>query len=441
MLREFDWSDLVKGGFFQGQIAGIVTAAGGQILLPGLGLPPWVLVDPWLSAACIWLAFIRVWKTSREEVETMAVWERAAQGENRAIRDRIVEIPYVFLVLALPLSAVLPQLFLLTLAFFYLIDNYYNRELARISAGDDRLARYFGTRSRYNDALAATLVASFLVVTALAAAGRRDAAWLIALVVLVAVIALEWVIEPRRNRGMTFEAGGDGKVLLPIRVDDVVVSAAVPPATRRALEAMHTAAFGPAERQYSMAEILRRAGSPSGILRVIVLDERPVGYVFLELGTSAKSAFLWYVAVDEEQRGRGVGRFAINDTLDMLRREHPDLRYAFFEVHRPDQQTGGESDVDRQRLDFYRRLGAYRVSGVEYQIPAADDEGRSVAYEPMFFTLRDGFDTDEVQAAIRLMAADNFAHRPDDPRWVVLQQSIARARILAPDERLDDGAE
>jgi GNAT superfamily N-acetyltransferase len=203
--------------------------------------------------------------------------------------------------------------------------------------------------------------------------------------------------------------------------------------TAARLRAIHEEAFPPAERQYSMEHMLERSGQADSILRIVELDERPIGYAYLELAPQAASAFLWYVAIGAELRGRGIGRTAIEDTLAMLRREHPELRYALFEVARPVRpEHAAEPGEDHRLLDFYRRLGAYWVHGVDYVIPAADNPGRSVAYEPMFFALAGTIDEREIQRAIVLMAEDNYRDRPDDLRWIRLQRSIEGATITAP---------
>lgn len=241
VLREFDWSGLAKGSLFTGQLAGIVGTIVGLSALSGQNLPPWLLVDPWLSAACVVLAFARVWKTSREEQETMHMWERASHADNdQAVLDRVVEIPYVFLVLALPLTATLPQVFMLTLLLFYVFDNYYNAALARIAAGiaeaessahrsyprqlvtalrrslwlrsgelgeraNDQGPAYFRTRSRYNSTFIAILGLGLAIITGLKVGGPQDLAWGIALLVLVTVLLSEWLVEPLRNREIRFE--------------------------------------------------------------------------------------------------------------------------------------------------------------------------------------------------------------------------------------------
>jgi len=221
-----------------------------------------------------------------------------------------------------------------------------------------------------------------------------------------------------------------------ITVRDVPGPTAVTPATRSRLRALHEAAFPLAERQYSMQDMLGRAGERNCIFRIVTLGQDVAGYLYLELSPETATAFLWYFTIDAALRNRGIGRLAIRDTLEMLRREHPDLRYAMFEVHKPLAADQAGRDLDLRRIHFYRGLGAFLVRGVDYRIPAADDRERSLTYEPMFFALHDSFDRTEIGVSIVAMARDNFESRPDDPRWLRLRKSIGRMTIVAPADPL-----
>ena len=242
VLREFDWSGIAKGSLFTGQLAGIVGLIVGLSALSGKDLPVWLIVDPALSVTCVFLAFVRVWKSGREEQETSEVWERASHAErHQGVLDRVVEIPYVFLVLALPLTVTLPQAFMLTLMLFYVFDNYYNAALARISdrrmkpdaqteptyvrqlvtalrrslvllpadlrgGANPRLTAYFRTRSRYDSAFIASLFVALVAATLLKAGGWPDLAWWTVFATLVLIVVVEWLIEPLRNLDMRFDS-------------------------------------------------------------------------------------------------------------------------------------------------------------------------------------------------------------------------------------------
>jgi ribosomal protein S18 acetylase RimI-like enzyme len=217
-----------------------------------------------------------------------------------------------------------------------------------------------------------------------------------------------------------------------VTIEDVRSGADLPASTKELLTKIHNEAFGPDEQHYSMGYMLGRVGRPDSILRLIREGHRPSGYVYLELVPNPDTAFLWYMAVDAAVRDQGIGRRAMVDTLEMLHREHPAIRYVMFEVHRPaDHGDPERAALDRRLIEFYRRLGAYRVFGIDYQIPAADDPSRSVTYVPMFFALRGDPDREEVRERVLLMASDNFEENPDDPRWLDLQKTDGLT-ILAP---------
>jgi GNAT superfamily N-acetyltransferase len=183
-----------------------------------------------------------------------------------------------------------------------------------------------------------------------------------------------------------------------------------------------------------MDSMLGHAGRDGNVFRVIRADDQVAGYVYLQLVPAAKSAFIWYLALAPEFRDRGIGEAAVKGTIELLRRNHPELRYALFEIHRArDDDDPATRTTDRRRAGFFGRLGAYRISGVDYQIPAADDASRSLAYDPMFFELRGDMDIAEIRDAVISMAADNFEAAPHDPRWAALRETAKAATVVEPE--------
>ena len=184
-----------------------------------------------------------------------------------------------------------------------------------------------------------------------------------------------------------------------------------------------------------MRYMLDRVGRADSLLRVIWVEGRAAGYLYLEFAPDQTTAFLWYFAVDAEMRNRGVGRLAMIDTLELLRREHASVRYLMFEVRDVEHDDGSHGrPTARSSVDFYRRLGAYVVRGIDYRLPAADDATRSVTYDPMFFVLNGPPDPSEVRERVLLMASDNFDTDPDDPRWITLQRSGPVTILPPPDQ-------
>jgi hypothetical protein len=231
-LTPFDWAPLVERGFFHGMVTAYVGAGLGLILFDSSGMraPSWLLIDVPLSILCALLAFARVWKTIREENETSTQWDDIDLTGYHRVLDRVFEIPYVFSIAVLPFSAIAPQLFMVTLALFYLTDNFYNAYLARGAAGvssretgywaslatalrrsawlrasdtrngdDNLMVDFFRTRSHYNSAFLVVLAFTFVPATLFKFGGLDALAWSISFVGLSVIFVTEVFAEPRRN--------------------------------------------------------------------------------------------------------------------------------------------------------------------------------------------------------------------------------------------------
>jgi GNAT superfamily N-acetyltransferase len=136
-LSAFNWSGFVADQFSASLLTGSVAAGVGLFLVDPGRLPNWLVYSPWLIFPMLIFAFIRVWKTIREEHETSALWDGLAAGVSPSgsgmadVKDAVFEIPYLFSILVLPFSAVFFQGFALCLLLFYVCDNYYNLALVR----------------------------------------------------------------------------------------------------------------------------------------------------------------------------------------------------------------------------------------------------------------------------------------------------------------------
>ena len=209
-----------------------------------------------------------------------------------------------------------------------------------------------------------------------------------------------------------------------IRVIPVGGPGDLEPATVERLGRIHEEAFPAEERQLSIRYMVDRAGRPDSILLVATSDGAAVGYAYVELPRAAPYAFLWYMAVEAGHRDQGIGRELITDLVEALRRDRPERRILLFEVHRPSADDTAGNSLDRRRIEFYRRLGARWVRGIDYRIPAAGDASVSLAYDPMFVALHDSFDPEEVARGIVAMAEDSYLDRLTDPRFLQVQASV-----------------
>ena len=139
-LSPFDWGDFIKEGalfvnLLGGAVAGVLGALG--------TLPPWMIRSDRLLVLSLFFAFCRVWKTVREEFESDGLWSLIVEGMSprgsglRQVKDAVFEIPYLFSITFLPISAVSLQTFAACLILFYVADNFYNLALLKGIAGEE----------------------------------------------------------------------------------------------------------------------------------------------------------------------------------------------------------------------------------------------------------------------------------------------------------------
>jgi ribosomal protein S18 acetylase RimI-like enzyme len=460
-----------------------------------------------LALSLFALAFTRVWKTVREEHETSALWEqlvdevspRGTAMEN--VKDVVFEVPYLFSILVLPFSLVTFQSFALCLVLFYACDNYYNLALVRKIGTDhcarlpgflasfvalghrvrgafggritgltepvlallgaatatacsvvdpapnsiDRvvLMRYFGRRARLDTIAIWLLLGALVAVTMLASLDRRDLALMVGLVVAVALLVTELVVEPFRALGVQYQptsaegAGTSREVLLW----SVPSGAALD--SRLALETMHEDAFRTRERHYSVDDMLTKTGRRGFLLLLLTEREEPTeahalaGYVFLQACPERGVAFFWYLAVAAQRRRQGLGTTMMRLALEVVRDRWPSVVGVFLETDHPASGEAKDSrSVKMRRVRFYQGLGFTWVRGIEYQIPAHDEPDSSLRYDPMFVATRglpEDIDDRFAKAAVLEMARDSFdakrswpfaRREPDDPRWATLLASM-----------------
>jgi ribosomal protein S18 acetylase RimI-like enzyme len=484
-LKTFDWADFIQDG------ALFVNLVGGSIAV-GLGalgaLPDWMIHSDLLLFLSLAFAFARVWKTVREERESADLWSAIGEdvsssgGGMEQMKDAVFEIPYLFSIVFMPLSAVSLQTFTLCVLLFYVADNYYNLAILRgLAWKDDRpaprtsnglgrrarrtagrtlrlftrgwfesvisivgntfetflpvgwehqnridrevLTRFFGRRVLFNR-IGILLLAGLLVV---ALVEPHDLAANVGCVAVAFLLLAEFLVEPSRLLDAQCEPEEadetDGEPLLWTAPAGVKLDAP----SRRTLKRIHNHAFPVPERQLTMQFMFAQTGRNGN--RLLILTERSpdigrhevVGYLFMRARPEMEVAYFWYLAVDEEKRGDGRGRTLVKLAIDLVSDRWPSIQAVFLEA----------SD---EVSEFYRHLGFWQVAGVDYKIPRNRDPKNSLSYNPMVYQLRGPrarADKKLVKKAVLAMAADSFEHSRD--RWLKdLSKSFAAMSLVAP---------
>ncbi len=105
-----------------------------------------------------------------------------------------------------------------------------------------------------------------------------------------------------------------------------------------------------------------------------------------------QATFLWYLAVQPQERNQGIGSWLYGE---ILRRIPPGYRAMIFDVERPEDMQSDELRVwARRRLGFYRRQGARLLQGVATTISV----GAHQPPTPMQLMIHPLADIDEQQA-------------------------------------------
>jgi GNAT superfamily N-acetyltransferase len=127
-----------------------------------------------------------------------------------------------------------------------------------------------------------------------------------------------------------------------------------------------------AEEQKSLEEFAAMAGREDYTFLAAQLDEVTVGFSIVWHSATADFSLLEYMAVQESQRGRGVGSLLFNAsaTEALVNRSGHCL---ILEVDSVEFGARG-AEACSLRQKFYRRLGCRRLEGLRYLLPLA---GRS----------------------------------------------------------------
>jgi GNAT superfamily N-acetyltransferase len=96
---------------------------------------------------------------------------------------------------------------------------------------------------------------------------------------------------------------------------------------------------------------------------------------YYEQMPQSEAAALWYLAVDPERRGQGLGAAIYAALRSRLLAEQPGIRALLYEVQDPEHCDSPEEKLNaHRRIAFYKRCGASQLSGIEYS--------QSVGWQP-----------------------------------------------------------
>lgn len=148
------------------------------------------------------------------------------------------------------------------------------------------------------------------------------------------------------------------------------------------IRSLYEASFPPEELR-PFEQIRDELVVPNGkrLARLIVAldgDEVP-GISIFALFPEASLGYLWYICVDPNTRGSGVGGRLYRESLEILRRDADGLGLPFkgmiFEVERLTTEAHPVYGDPFRRIRFYQRLGARLIEGYDYHQPPIPPHG------------------------------------------------------------------
>lgn len=102
--------------------------------------------------------------------------------------------------------------------------------------------------------------------------------------------------------------------------------------------------------------------------------DRLLGFSVFRPLTKASLGYLWYLCVDENTRGMGIGSKLYRETVAWLQRLGG-LKGMIFEVARLDSESHPVYGDPVRRVQFYERLGARLILGYDYIQPPIPPHG------------------------------------------------------------------
>jgi ribosomal protein S18 acetylase RimI-like enzyme len=177
-----------------------------------------------------------------------------------------------------------------------------------------------------------------------------------------------------------------------------------------ALVAIYTAAHPPSERKpvTHLAAMIQR---PGYLFQVVTLEQKVVGFAIVLLFPQSDACLLEYMAIAPEHQAHGLGQFLFKHLAAL-----PEIanRYLLAEVD--SDKIPGHPDRTR-RKNFYRRLGAREVGGLDYIMPPVS----SSTPPPMDIMvyrhdLPQQIPNSELRAWLQSIYVNVYAQQPNDPR-------------------------
>lgn len=127
--------------------------------------------------------------------------------------------------------------------------------------------------------------------------------------------------------------------------------------------AIYSVSF-PLSEQKSRDALLQMLHASFYTIYLAYNDEKIVGFSIMYHPDSEDFFLLEYMAIDETQRGIGLGSTLLKSSINQLFKTYG-IRALLIEIESPE-ESSSDKEIREKREQFYRHLGALRIDAFDY---------------------------------------------------------------------------
>ena len=135
--------------------------------------------------------------------------------------------------------------------------------------------------------------------------------------------------------------------------------------------AIYSVSF-PLSEQKSRDALLQMVHTSFYTIYLAYNDEKIVGFCIMYHPHNEDFFLLEYMAIDEKERGIGLGSTLLKNSIEHLFNTHG-IRALLIEIDSPEKDSN-EKEIRKKREQFYRRLGALKIDPFDYILALQSSE-------------------------------------------------------------------
>lgn len=184
--------------------------------------------------------------------------------------------------------------------------------------------------------------------------------------------------------------------------------------------AIYSVSF-PQSEQKSYDELLTMQSSSSYTIYLALNDEKIVGFCIMYHPSQDDFFLLEYMAIDETQRGIGLGSTLLNQSIEQLYTTHG-TRALLIEIDSPE-KSSDEQEIREKREQFYRRLGALKIDPFDYILALQSNEEAPLIELLVYHPNMKYVSKETLQTWLEKLYVDVYGCSQNDPRIAHMLES------------------